>query len=128
MTDLALTTIAVQSENQPKPAQAFALALLIEIGMVAAIAIIVASSTPTHAAHDEPVPLTLVEDDTPKKEEPKPEPVKPVSKIIPKQVTPLRQIPIVEPVPARAEIQTDVQTAFADPAPSPPCIGSSLSM
>lgn len=128
MTDIAMTTlptISAQPENQPKPAQAFGLALLIEIGMIAVVVAIITSSPPIHAAHDEPVPLTLVEDDTPKKEEPKPEPkpkpepVKQISKIVPKQVTPPRQAPVAVPTPPLAELQSDVQTAFADPTPAP---------
>ena len=123
MADIALTTGPVQPNNEPKPAQAFGLALLIEIGVIAAIVAIVTSSTPTHAAHDEPTPLTLIEDETPKKEqpkpEPKPEPVKQISKVVPKQVTPPRQAPVAVPTPPLAEMQTDVQTAFADPTPAP---------
>ncbi len=111
-----------ETEIQPRAAQAFGLAVLIEVAMVAGVALILAGSTHPQTAQSEPVPLTLMEEPAPP--EPKPEikpvpvPVKLVSKVTPQVPTP--PMPPVEPTPPLAAVQSDIPTAFADPVPAPP--------
>ena len=119
------TPLSVQSEPESKSVQAFGLALLIEAFIIAGVVALMAASSSTQAQHTEPVALTLLAEEPP--EQPKPQPPKPP------QVKPVtREMPKVQTVPhlaqlnqitsPEAEMQSDVQTAFADPAPSPPAL------
>ncbi|PRC93823.1 energy transducer TonB [Solimicrobium silvestre] len=114
----------MSSPKQAKSLQAFGLAVAVEIALVAGVALILASSATIHAAHTEPVLLTLVADETPpeKPAEPKPEtkplPVKVVTKTVaPKVPTPPTPV-TTQITPPEAAVESDVQTAFAEPAPA----------
>ena len=123
------------SHNQHQSVQAFGLAMFIEVLIVAGAVLLLAGSTPLHAAYSESVPITLAPDELPieKPAEPRQQP-KPVQKPLqlkmavkaapPKAPAPPQQVATAAPTETAA--LTEVPTAFSEPAqarampPAPP--------
>ena len=122
MSDLSLTLNdlpATSPGHQTRPLQAFSLAIVLEISIIALVALLLAHQS-NQAPAPEAVALTLVDDPTPPEKivEPKPLPVVTPSKVIPvKQVMPRQPSQPTPPLPTVAEMQTDSPNGMSNPAP-----------
>lgn len=115
------------------PSRAFALAILAELGIVAAVALMLAGAVSSRPALSEPVPITLVSEEPapPEPTPPPPKPLPPVAKPKP-QVQPKTRVAPQKPAAQAAAVATpepapsapapvaEAPTAFSEPVRTPP--------
>ena len=125
MTHVFPDALANEFANKSKPLQAFWLALAIEVFIVAVVALLLASSLVKHEADNPAVALTLVDEPAAPEKVPEPtptpkpvvQPVKMLTKISPPKPD-VPHPPVNQPTAPVAELQSDIPTAFSDPAPA----------
>lgn len=114
----------MSAQIRNRPMQAFGLAILVEAGVLAATAAILAGAASLKPALSEPVTITLVSADAPPELPPKPTPPQPKPKPKLKLPKPQAPTPPVAPTPMPTPVApaplAQVPDAFTEPAPRPP--------